>query len=186
MPSNSQQPQTFRATRAQATSSVQWPRGPHNTCQGLLRDVNGIRKKSSMHSNLRRAVHLPLDARLRGETPVPYGHPEVNGFTWPRLGGATLTGSFRRNLHDWPKFSRRSHTSFRLWAHRQRVGLAHASEAGARVFNIFHFDVATATVLCINSRHACFFHACATPILEDGIAAGPQTTALSAGRCVGH
>ena len=40
-----------------------------------------------------------------------------------------------------------------LLAHRQWVGLVHASEVGAKVFNIFKYDVATAKVLCRNIRH---------------------------------
>ena len=51
--------------------------------------------------------------------------------------------------------------------------MVHMCEVGTRVFCIFLFNVAIATVLLGNMCHDL---ACTTPILEAGIAPGPRAT----------
>ena len=70
-----------------------------------------------------------------------------------------------------------------LLAHCQWIGLVHAGEVGTRVFSTSKFDVAIATALPSIVTMICDW---TIPILEDGIAAGAEATALSVGLCVAH
>ena len=78
---------------------------------------------------------------------MPYGHPKVNGFTWPGLGGQHTDWVLSTQPPRWVQVLEAVAHILRLVVQRQWIGLVHSCEVGARVICVFKFHVATATVL---------------------------------------